>query len=90
MSIPAPKLSLTDKGEILVTVSTDSSWTSVFPIIKGIVTDKGGILSHAAIVSREFGISAVVNTFVVATQKIKTGQRVRILADEGAMYILES
>lgn len=75
------------KGEILVTTATDSNWTPVFSIIKGIITDKAGVLSHAAIVAREFGIPAVVNTFV-ATEKIKTGQRVRILADEGSVYIL--
>ncbi len=76
------------KGEILVATATDSNWTPVFPIIKRIITDKAGVLSHAAIVAREFGIPAVVNTFV-ATEKIKTGQRVRILADEGAVYILD-
>lgn len=77
------------KGEILVASATDSNWTPVFSIIKGIITDKGGVLSHAAIVGREFGVPAVVNTFV-ATEKIRTGQRVRILADEGSVYILES
>lgn len=77
------------KGEILVASATDSNWTPVFSIIKGIITDKGGVLSHAAIVGREFGVPAVVNTFV-ATEKIRTGQRVRILADEGSVYILGS
>ena len=76
------------KGEILVTTSTDSNWTPVFSIIKGIITDKAGVLSHAAIVAREFGLPAVVNTFV-ATEKIKTGQRVRILADKGSVYLLD-
>ncbi len=75
-------------GEILVTNSTDSNWTPVFSIIKGIITDRGGVLSHAAIVGREFGVPAVVNTFV-ATEKIKTGQRIRILADEGSVCILD-
>jgi pyruvate,water dikinase len=76
------------KGEILVATATDSNWTPVFSTIKGIITDKAGVLSHAAIVAREFGIPAVVNTFV-ATGKIKTGQRVRIQADKGSVYILD-
>jgi pyruvate,water dikinase len=76
------------KGDILVSVSTDSSWTHVFPLLKGVITDRGGSLSHPSCVGREFGIPVVVNTFV-ATQKIKTGQHVRISADEGAVYILD-
>jgi phosphohistidine swiveling domain-containing protein len=76
------------RGEILVASATDSNWTPVFSIIKGIITDKAGVLSHAAIVAREFGLPAVVNT-IVGTEKIKTGQRVRLLANEGAVYILE-
>ena len=75
------------KGEILVTPNANVAWVSVFPLIKGIITDRGGVLSHAALIASEFGIPAVVNTYV-GTQKIKTGQRVRILADEGAVYIL--
>ncbi|OPY65927.1 MAG: Chondramide synthase cmdD [Syntrophorhabdus sp. PtaU1.Bin050] len=82
------EMNTVQKGEILVTVSTDSNWTPVFPIIKGIITDRGGLLSHAAIIGREFGVPAVVNTFV-ATQKLKTGQRIRLWADEGAIFILE-
>jgi phosphohistidine swiveling domain-containing protein len=75
------------KGEILVTPNANVAWVSVFPLIKGVITDRGGVLSHAALIASEFGIPAVVNTYV-GTQKIKTGQRVRILADEGAVYIL--
>lgn len=77
-----------EKGEILVAVSTDSNWTAVFPRLKGAITDRGGSLSHAAIIGREFAIPVVTNTFE-ATSKIKTGQRVRIVADEGVVYILD-
>jgi len=75
-------------GEILVTVVTDSTWTPIFSLVKGVVLDTGAPLCHAAIVAREYGIPAVVNTST-GTQVIKTGQRVRIDADVGAVYILD-
>lgn len=62
---------------ILVVPATAASWTPVFNIIKGIVTDGGGYLTHALIVAREFGIPAVVGT-QEGTRKIKTGQRIKI------------
>ena len=75
------------KGDILVCPGTTVAWTPVFAIISGVVTDAGGSLSHAAIVSREHGIPCVLNTFE-ATRKIKTGNRIRVDADVGAVYIL--
>jgi phosphohistidine swiveling domain-containing protein len=75
-------------GEILVTVVTDSTWTPIFSLVKGVVLDTGAPLCHAAIVAREYGIPAVVNTST-GTQVIKTGQRIRIDADVGAVYILD-
>lgn len=74
-------------GEILVAPITDSTWTPVFSLVKGVVLDTGAPLCHAAIVAREYGIPAVVNTGN-GTQVIKTGQRIRIDADVGAVYIL--
>jgi pyruvate,water dikinase len=75
-------------GEILVAPITDSTWTPVFSLVKGVILDTGAPLCHAAIVAREYGIPAVVNT-TTGTQVIKTGQKVRVDADVGAVYILE-
>jgi phosphoenolpyruvate synthase/pyruvate phosphate dikinase len=75
-------------GEILVCPITNPAWTPVFGIVKAVVTDRGGLLSHAAIVGREYGIPTIVNTFV-ATSTIKTGQRVRVDATNGAIYLLD-
>lgn len=65
------------KGEILVTDMTDPDWEPIMKIASGIVTDKGGRTSHAAIVSRELGIPAVVGS-ETATKVIKTGQDVTL------------
>ena len=75
-------------GEILVCPTTTITWTTTFSLVKGVVVDRGGILSHAAIVSRQFGIPCVINTFV-GTSKIKTGQRLRVDGSKGAVYILD-
>jgi phosphoenolpyruvate synthase/pyruvate phosphate dikinase len=76
------------EGEILVCPCTNPAWTPVFGIIKALVSDRGGTLSHAAIVGREYGIPTMVNTFE-GTAKIKTGQRIRVDATEGAIYFLD-
>ena len=75
-------------GEILVCPTTSITWTTAFSIIKGIVVDRGGILSHAAIVSRQFGIPCVINTFT-GTSTIKTGQRLKIDGTTGAVNFLD-
>ena len=75
------------KGEILVCQMTNPAWVVLFTKIGGLVTDAGGALSHPAVVSREFGIPAVVGT-TVATQRIKTGQRVRVNGAGGVVEIL--
>jgi pyruvate,water dikinase len=74
-------------GEILVCPTTSVSWTTSFSLIKGVVCDRGGILSHPAVVSRQYGLPCVLNTFT-ATSKIKTGQRIRVDGTQGAVYIL--
>lgn len=74
-------------GDILVAPTTTISWTTVFALIKGAVIDRGGILSHAAIVAREYGIPCVINTFT-GTSKIKTGEKIRVDGTQGAIYIL--
>jgi phosphoenolpyruvate synthase/pyruvate phosphate dikinase len=76
------------EGDILVAASTSPSWTPVFSLISGAVVDRGGSLSHAAIVGREYGIPVVINTFE-GTQKIKEGQRIKIDANLGAVYLLD-
>lgn len=75
------------KGEIMVCKMTNPAWVVVFTKIKGLVTDSGGVLAHPAVVSREFGIPAVVGTSV-ATQKIKTGMRIRVNGNTGVVEIL--
>jgi phosphohistidine swiveling domain-containing protein len=75
------------KGDILVTESTTEAFNILLPLLGGIVTDNGGLLSHAAIVSREYGIPGVVGTRE-ATQRIADGMRVRVDGDSGAVTVL--
>ncbi len=74
-------------GEILVAPVTDSTWTPAFSLVKGVVLDTGAPMCHAAIIAREYGIPAVLNT-MQGTAKIKTGQRLKVDANVGAVYIL--
>jgi phosphohistidine swiveling domain-containing protein len=75
-------------GEILVCPGTNPAWTPVFGLVKAVVSDRGGTLSHAAIVGREYGLPTVVNTFV-GTATIKTGQRIKVDATKGAIFFLD-
>jgi phosphohistidine swiveling domain-containing protein len=75
-------------GEILVCPGTSPDWTPVFGRVKAVLADRGGLLSHAAIIGREYGVPTLVNTFE-GTAKIKTGMRIRVDADKGAIYILD-
>lgn len=74
------------KGDILVARATMPSYNGVLPLLSGIVTDFGGALCHAAIVAREFGIPAVVNTRT-ATQTIRDGDTIEIDGDRGTVRI---
>ncbi|MFD1660511.1 PEP/pyruvate-binding domain-containing protein [Streptomyces caeni] len=76
-------------GEILVTRYTDASWTPLFAMAGGVVTDIGSMLSHSSIVAREFGVPSVVNT-KNATQRIVTGDLIRVDGDTGVVEILET
>jgi pyruvate,water dikinase len=76
------------EGEILVAPVTSPSWTPVFGRIRGAVSDIGGIMCHAAIVSREYGLPAVVGTGF-GTTTIKTGMRIRVDGDAGIVTILD-
>ena len=75
-------------GEILVTRFTDPGWTPVLGLVSGIVTEVGGLLSHAAVIGREYGIPAVLNV-PDATRILKTGQRVEIDGRAGTVKVLE-
>ena len=74
-------------GEVLVCPVTAPSWGPVFPKIAAAVSDIGGMMSHAAIVAREYGLPAVVGTGN-ATSRIKTGDRVRVDGDAGRVTIV--
>ena len=76
------------EGDILITKFTDTGWTPKFAILSGIVTEYGGILCHAAIVSREYGIPAIVNC-PNAIKKIKDGQKIKIDGSTGNVIIME-
>ncbi len=86
--IAPEEISQIKPGEILVATFTFTTWTPAFAIIKGAVVDQGGTLSHAAITGRDYGIPVVVNV-LEGTQKIKTGQRIRVDGNTGAVYILK-
>ncbi len=74
-------------GEILVVPKTDPGWTPVFAKIGGLITETGGILSHGAVVSREYGIPSVTN-IINACKILKTGMIVKVNGTEGIVSIL--
>jgi rifampicin phosphotransferase len=74
-------------GDILVTTYTDPSWTPLFVAIKGLVTEVGGLMTHGAVIAREYGLPAVVGV-EHATQLIQDGQRIRVHGTEGYVEIL--
>jgi pyruvate,water dikinase len=82
------QLNEVQSGEVLVCPITAPSWAPVFSRIQAAVSDVGGIMSHAAIVSREYGLPAVVGTGF-ATKQIRTGQRVRVDGNSGVVTVLD-
>jgi pyruvate,water dikinase len=74
-------------GDILVTRFTDPSWTPLFISAKGLVTEVGGLMTHGAVIAREYGLPAVVGV-ENATKLIKDGQRIRVDGTEGFVEIL--
>jgi pyruvate,water dikinase len=76
-------------GDILVCPITSPAWAPIFPKIRAVVTDIGGVMSHAAIVCREYGLPAVVGTGR-ATAEIKTGQAIRVDGSTGVVTILDA
>jgi pyruvate, water dikinase len=75
------------EGEILVCGSTSPAWAPIFSKIRGTVTDVGGVMSHAAIVCREYGLPAVVGTGR-ATSQIRTGQMIRVDGSAGVVTLI--
>jgi phosphoenolpyruvate synthase/pyruvate phosphate dikinase len=77
------------QGDIVVCQMTNPAWVVLFTKMKGLVTDAGGLTSHPAVLSREFGIPAVIGTSV-ATRTIKTGDRIRVNGTTGVVDILRA
>jgi rifampicin phosphotransferase len=77
-----------EAGDILVTAYTDPSWTPAFVAIKGLVTEVGGLMTHGAVIAREYGLPAVVGV-ADATRLIRDGQRIRVHGTGGYVEILD-
>jgi rifampicin phosphotransferase len=76
-----------EPGDILVTAYTDPSWSPLFVAIKGLVTEVGGLMTHGAVIAREYGLPAVVGV-KHATRLIRDGQRIRVYGTDGYVEIL--
>jgi rifampicin phosphotransferase len=76
-----------EPGDILVTAFTDPSWTPLFVAIRGLVTEVGGLMTHGAVIAREYGLPAVVGV-EHATRLIRDGQRIRVNGTDGYVEIL--
>jgi pyruvate,water dikinase len=76
-----------EPGDILVTAYTDPSWTPLFVAIAGLVTEVGGLMTHGAVIAREYGLPAVVGV-VDVTRLISDRQRIRVHGTDGYVEIL--
>jgi phosphoenolpyruvate synthase/pyruvate phosphate dikinase len=76
-----------EAGDILVTAYTDPSWSPLFVAIAGLVTEVGGLMTHGAVIAREYGLPAVVGV-EHATRLIRDGQRIRVHGTDGYVEIL--
>lgn len=76
-----------EAGDILVTAYTDPSWTPLFVAITGLVTEVGGLMTHGAVIAREYGLPAVVGV-EHATELIRDGQRIRVNGTDGYVELL--
>ncbi|MBN1937328.1 MAG: phosphoenolpyruvate synthase [Anaerolineae bacterium] len=84
-----PRSTHLETGEILVCPGTDPSWTPLFLVAGGLVMEVGGMMTHGAVVAREYGIPAVVGVHE-ATQRLHTGQRVRVDGSTGRVILLQA
>ncbi|WP_344617148.1 rifamycin-inactivating phosphotransferase [Dactylosporangium salmoneum] len=78
-----------EPGDILVTAHTDPSWTPLFVAVAGLVTEVGGLMTHGAVIAREYGLPAVVGV-VDATRLIRDGQRIRVHGTDGYVEMLDA
>ncbi len=78
-----------ERGDILVTPYTDPSWTPLFVGIKALVTEVGGLMTHGAVIAREYGLPAIVGV-EHATRLMRDGQRIRVHGTEGYVELLDS
>jgi pyruvate,water dikinase len=76
-----------EAGDILVTAFTDPSWSPLFVAIAGLVTEVGGLMTHGAVIAREYGLPAVVGV-QHATRLIRDGERIRVHGTDGYVEIL--
>ncbi|MEU0051353.1 rifamycin-inactivating phosphotransferase [Streptomyces sp. NPDC006309] len=76
-----------EAGDILVTTFTDPSWSPLFVAIAGLVTEVGGLMTHGAVIAREYGLPAVVGV-AQATRLIRDGQRIRVHGTDGYVEVL--
>ena len=77
-----------EPGDILVTAYTDPSWTPLFVTVSGLVTEVGGLMTHGAVIAREYGLPAVVGV-VNAIRLIQDGQRIRVHGMDGYVELLD-
>lgn len=75
-------------GDILVTRQTDPGWAPVFFLVSGLVMERGGMLSHGAIIAREYGIPTVVGVHE-ATRRIRSGQTLSVDGDAGCVQLMD-
>lgn len=85
---PDPASANIEPGDILVTTFTDPSWTPLFVAIRALVTEVGGLMTHGAVIAREYGLPAVVGV-AHATRLIREGQRIRVHGTEGYIELLD-
>jgi len=76
-------------NDILITYSTDIGWSPYFPLLSGVVTEIGGIVSHGAVVAREYGLPCIVGAHN-ATGLFKSGDRVHLDGGKGILKRLEN
>jgi pyruvate,water dikinase len=84
--VRSPHRARLEPGEILVAPSTDPGWTPLFLTAGGLVMEMGGMMSHGAVVAREYGIPAVVGV-AGATERIATGQRITVDGSAGTVAL---
>ena len=82
------ELSRVRPGDVLLARGTDPAWTPLFPLIAAVVTETGGMLSHAAIVAREVGIPAVL-AVPEAMERLEVGAEVRVDGERGTVAVIE-